>query len=101
MLNLGIQTISTVSTRIEYEDGVVYFDPEPSEMEQMEYVCLLSDGYENGDCYPYRFFDRLCKGAISPKERVSVAKQPFEPVSSFMSGNCSDKFIEYKLVVIV
>ncbi len=65
VLNLGIQTISTVSTRIEYEDGVVYFDPEPSEMEQMEYVCLLSDDYENGGCYPYRFFDRLCKGAIA------------------------------------
>ena len=54
VLNLGIQTISTVSTRIEYEDGVVYFDPEPSEMEQMEYVCLLSDDYENGGCYPFR-----------------------------------------------
>ena len=37
-----------MSTKIEYEDGSVYFEPEPSETEDLEYVYLLCDDYENG-----------------------------------------------------
>lgn len=44
-----------MSTKIEYEDGSVYFEPEPSETENLEYVYLLCDDYENGGYYPYRF----------------------------------------------
>ena len=53
-----------MSTKIEYEDGSVYFEPEPSETEDLEYVYLLCDDYENGGYYPYRFFNRMCNGLI-------------------------------------
>ena len=53
-----------MSTKIEYEDGSVYFEPEPSETEDLEYVYLLCDDYENGGHYPYRFFNRMCNGLI-------------------------------------
>lgn len=53
-----------MSTKIEYEDGSVYFEPEPSETENLEYVYLLCDDYENGGHYPYRFFNRMCNGLI-------------------------------------
>jgi len=53
-----------MSTKIEYEDGSVYFEPEPSETEDLEYVYLLCDDNENGGYYPYRFFNRMCNGLI-------------------------------------
>lgn len=53
-----------MSTKIEYEDDSVYFEPEPSETENLEYVYLLCDDYENGGYYPYRFFNRMCNGLI-------------------------------------
>ena len=39
-----------MSTKIECEDGSAYFEPEPSETEDLEYVDLLCDDYENGGC---------------------------------------------------
>lgn len=53
-----------MSKKIELEDGSVYFDPEPNEMEDMEYVYLLCDDYPNGEHYPARFFDRVCREVI-------------------------------------
>lgn len=53
-----------MSMKIECEDGSVYFEPEPSEIEDLEYVYLLCDYYENGGCYPDRFFNRMCNGLI-------------------------------------
>lgn len=50
----------------EYEDGSVYYEPDSSEMENLEYVFKLCDDYLNGHYYPYRFFNRMCCGQIKP-----------------------------------
>lgn len=63
-----------MSIKIELESGEVYYDPEPSEIEAMEYIYLLCDEYPNGEHYPDRFFDRMCKGLIkAPFNKVQFA----------------------------
>ena len=63
-------------------NGEIFYDPETDEVENMEYIFLLCDELynDNGVHYPYRFFNRQCKGLI---------KEPFD----------KDKFLTKYVIV--
>lgn len=79
-----------MSMKIECEDGSAYFDPEPSETEDLEYVYLLCDDYENGGCYPDRFFNRMCNGLV---------KAPFSKLQFMDNDEIVSTLEGYKLDV--